>query len=405
MASSSRTSTRSGTARRPKEQPRSWPVPVLSRAELACAFAQALDLGEGRPPGHAARICYIALNLAEASGLSQDERRTVFYSALLHDAGATPASAAACRDLDLAEEAIFACRPDKSPQQLATELAPSDPARGVDLLYAHPGHGGQVAKDLGFGDSVQSAIAAHHERWDGSGYPEALEAGEIPVAGRITGAADLIESVIADETNPLAARRRIVGTLAGEAGRQLDPKLARHASDLVRRDSFWLGLHDEALIRALAERYPEDDEDTGSPIDVHTFATVLADLADAKGQHTGAHSRRTAELVDSLATELNFAEGRKELLSVAALVSLSCPLLLGNQFIRQTPRFRRVRGNRSIAFCFPDNACLEIGAGRYHTPCTHRYWQPVEDATSGTHNDPRQIGGGARDRGCAVNCG
>ena len=319
MASNSRTATRSGTTRRPKEQPRSWPVPVLSRAELACAFAQALDLAEGRPPGHAARICYIALNLAEAGGLSQDEQRTVFYSALLHDAGAAPASATACRDLDLAEEAIFACRPDKSPQQLATELAPSDPARVVDLLYAHPGHGGRVAKDLGFGQSVLNAIAGHHERWDGSGYPEALEGAETPVAGRITGAADLIESVIADETNPLAARRRIVGTLAGEAGRQLDPKLAQHAADLVRRDSFWLGLHDEALVRGLAERYAEDDGETESPLDVHTFATVLADLADAKGQHTGAHSRRTAELVDSLATELNFAEGRKELLSVAAL--------------------------------------------------------------------------------------
>ena len=320
MASSKRLPANSATAgRRTKEEAHSWPVPVLSRAELAGAFAQALDLAEGRRPGHAARVCYIALNLAEAKGLGKDEQRAVFYGGLLHDAGAAPASAGPCRELNISEEALFAGRPDKSPQQIAVELAPGHAPAVVELLRDHVAQGVRVARDLGLGEDIQTAIEAHHEHWDGRGYPQALKGEEIPITGRLVAAADVIESVISDEPNPLAARRRIVGTLAAETGAQLDPDLANCAMELVRSDSFWLGLHDEGLRQVLSARYPEDSSEADSPLDVHTFAQVLGDLADAKGQHTDGHSRRTAEVVDLLAGEMRFAEGRRELLSVAAV--------------------------------------------------------------------------------------
>ena len=208
MASSKRLPAGSAASgRRTKEEAHSWPVPVLSRADLAGAFAQALDLAEGRRPGHAARVCYIALNLAEASGLAKDEQRAVFYGGLLHDAGAAPASAGPCRELNLSEEALFAGRPDKSLQQLAVELAPGNAPAVVELLRDHVKQGVRVARDLGLGEDIQTAIEAHHEHWDGRGYPRALKGEEIPLSGRLVAAADVIESVISDEPNPLAARR------------------------------------------------------------------------------------------------------------------------------------------------------------------------------------------------------
>lgn len=321
MASSNRMSVGSATqGRRSKEEEHSWPIPVLSRAELASGFAQALDLAEGRKPGHAGRVCYIALNLATAIGLEEVEQRAVFYAGLLHDAGASLASAVPCRELNLTEESIFAARPDTSPEQLATELAPGQASLVVDMVRRHPDLGAQVARDLGFGDDVQQAIRAHHERWDGSGYPDAGTGDDIPIAGRLVGAADLIESIIADEPNPLAARRRIVGTLVEEADGRLERTLAECAITLVRSDSFWLGLHDEGLSQSLFAQYPEDPAETDSPQDVHTFATVFAGLADGKGEFTEGHSRRTAEIVDLLAEALSFPAGRRELLAIAAVI-------------------------------------------------------------------------------------
>ena len=309
------------SSRRRKEAPGTWPLPLPSRPELTAAFAQALDLAEGQAPGHAARVCYIALKLAQAIGLSADERRVVFYGALLHDAGAGPASAEPCRLLNLSEEAIFCVRPGTSPQQLALEIAPSDPAIVVELLHAHQHRGAQVVGELGFGPAVQQAVAAHHERWDGRGYPRSLEGEAIPIAGRLIAAGDLIESLISADLNALTARRNLVSALAEHAGSVLDPALALRAGGLVRSDSFWLGLHNYVLVQELPASCPEGPaEAERSPDDLRAFASVFATLADTKGEHTTRHSQRTAELADGLAEALGFDAGRREMLRIAAML-------------------------------------------------------------------------------------
>ena len=320
MASRNRASSTSSAAddRRSEQQPRSWPAPAPSRAELASAFSQALDLAEGRQSGHAARVCYIALNLAESVGLSAADQRVVYYSALLHDAGAMSASADVCRQINLTEESIFRASAERSAEQIAREIAPVGAEDVVDALHSHPERGAQVAGALGFDTDVQQAITAHHERWDGRGYPEALEGEAIHAAGRIVGAADLIESLIATEANALTARRNLVSALTNHAGAALDEVLAQRASDLVRSDAFWLGLHNWALPRELPASCPEEPE--GDPADLITFASVFADLADTKGEHTGQHSKRTAEYAYCLGEAMAFGERRLEMLRVAALV-------------------------------------------------------------------------------------
>ena len=322
MASSTRMSLRPAvSSRRPKEQPQPGPLPAPSRAELAVAFAQALDLAEGRQPGHAARVCYIALNLAQGLDLEPDDLRVVFYGALLHDAGAAPAAAEACRLLNLSEETLFAARPGQSPQQLALEIAPSNATSVVEVLHAHAARGGRVARALGFDAAVQRAIAAHHERWDGHGYPRALKGDAVPIAGQLIAAGDLVESLIAAEPSPLTARRNLVTALAEHAGRALDPTLAGLARHLARSDAFWLGLHNDVLVPELSASCPDASLEAGqSPADLETFATVFAGLADSKGEHTAHHGRRTAELADLLGEALGLAGERRQLLRIAALI-------------------------------------------------------------------------------------
>ncbi len=66
---------------------------ALTAPELAIAFSQGLDLGEGKPAGHAQRVCYIAAALADALGVDAPLRAGAYCGALLHDIGATLAGA------------------------------------------------------------------------------------------------------------------------------------------------------------------------------------------------------------------------------------------------------------------------------------------------------------------------
>jgi len=306
VATRNRTSVRSTQAsRQPAEPPRPVELPAPSRGELAVAFSQALDLAEARPAGHAARVCYITLSLVRSLGLPAEQQCASFYASLLHDAGAASASAETCRLLNLSEQAIFGSRPGDAPQQLGLELAPANAAAVANVLRTHPKLGADIARELGFDKEVQKAIDSHHERWDGQGYPRALKDESIPIAGRIVAAADIVETLIGAETNPLTARRNLVAVLAEHGGKTLDPELARAARDLVRSDTFWLGLHDDALRRELAAVAPDRKDVEPLPGDLLTFARVFAELADAKGEYTAQHGDRTALIADKIAEALS----------------------------------------------------------------------------------------------------
>ncbi|MCH7718731.1 MAG: HD domain-containing protein [Chloroflexi bacterium] len=323
MAASKRTSISNAVLaeRRPKAESPPWPGAVPSRAELASAFSQALDLAEGRRLGHAARVSYIALNLAQVLELPAELQQAAFYAALLHDAGAAPASAEVCRLVNLTEEALFRADPDRSPHQLALEIAPSNATAVVDVLHAHPERGAQVARELGFDRAVQEAITSHHERWDGQGYPQALEGAAIPIAGRLIAVADVIDSVISTDPSPLVARRSLLPTIAEHAGGALDPELVQQARRLSGDDAFWLGLYSHDLNRALATLGPKTSpQEERSLAHLHAFASVFSTLADGKGEHTARHGERTADLATRLGEALGFSEGRREMLRIAGLV-------------------------------------------------------------------------------------
>lgn len=301
-------------------EPQAWPIPVPSRAELTAAFAHGLDLCEGKEPGHAARVCYIALNLAAAIDLPAEQQESLYYAALLHDAGATIACAELCRALQITEESLFGAQASMVPEQVAVRVAPGNVDSVVEALHVHPREGAKVAQALGFNAEVQEAIAAHHEWWDGEGYASELKGDQVPITGRLVAAADLIESLITTDPNPLASRHNLESGLAEHSGSIIEPDLARLAHLLVRSDTFWLGLHNSTLPDELVADFVGESTDAErSPADAHTFAKVFARLGDAKGEHTEGHSERTAEIADQIGQALGFEDGRRDLLRVAAL--------------------------------------------------------------------------------------
>ena len=71
------------------------------------------------------------------------------------------------------------------------------------------------------------AVACHHERWDGSGYPRGLAGEAIPLFGRIVGVADAFEAMLSDRAHRAALTfDAAVSEIARGAGTQFDPNIA-----------------------------------------------------------------------------------------------------------------------------------------------------------------------------------
>ena len=174
-------------------------------AELILTLTAALTAHDRKTRGHAERVRVFTDLLALEVGLPRDDRDRLRWSALLHDIG----------KLEVPERVLN--RPGK----------PS--AREWEQLKAHPKAGHRIIAPLRewlgeWGD----ATLHHHERWDGSGYPQGLSANEISRAGRIVAVADAYEVMTAARSykrpmSAAAAREELVAC----AGSQFDPAVVR----------------------------------------------------------------------------------------------------------------------------------------------------------------------------------
>jgi putative nucleotidyltransferase with HDIG domain len=137
-------------------------------------LAASMDEFEGYAPGQASRVAWIADVLAEKLGLARQDREILEQAALLHDIG----------EQKMGRDYIRAARE-------LTELERLD-------LERHPVIGEQEVAKLELPRSVQLLVRWHHESWNGSGYPDRLEAEQIPLSARILKVADVYASLVAD---------------------------------------------------------------------------------------------------------------------------------------------------------------------------------------------------------------
>jgi putative nucleotidyltransferase with HDIG domain len=154
--------------------------------------------------GHARRVRAYALRLADVIGLERRQRRQLGLAALLHDIG----------KVGIPDHILY--KPDR--------LTPEEDR----IIRAHPEVGERILTPIIRSRAVLSAIRGHHERIDGSGYPDGLACERIPLLARVLAIADCYDALTTARTyRPALPRREALAILEAGAGSHFDPLLVR----------------------------------------------------------------------------------------------------------------------------------------------------------------------------------
>ena len=94
------------------------------------------------------------------------------------------------------------------------------------LMSRHPVIGAEIVQGIEFLTEAAEVVRSHHERWDGTGYPDGLAGEEIPLAARVFSVADVLDALTTDRPYRPACSLRYARTLiTAESGTQFDPRV------------------------------------------------------------------------------------------------------------------------------------------------------------------------------------
>jgi putative nucleotidyltransferase with HDIG domain len=164
------------------------------------ALSSALDVRDTETEGHARRVVRYMELIAEGLKVPVEQHATLRRGALLHDIGKIGV-----------------------PDHILRKPGPLTENEWY-TMKTHPDLGAKIIANIPFLQEVAVIIRAHHERWDGNGYPEGLAGGQIPLGARIFAVADSFDAMTSDR--PYRRGRQLDEALAEIercAGTQFDP--------------------------------------------------------------------------------------------------------------------------------------------------------------------------------------
>ena len=166
------------------------------------ALALAIEAKDHTTHDHLQRVRVYAIEVAKEMDISQGEMEALHAAALLHDIG----------KLAIPEHII------SKPGRLTPEE--------FEKMKIHPVVGAEILEQVRFPYPVVPIVRAHHEKWDGSGYPFGLSKEEIPVGARILSAVDFVDAMASDRQYRRALpMHEVLLRLQAESGKSFDPKV------------------------------------------------------------------------------------------------------------------------------------------------------------------------------------
>ncbi|HYZ27812.1 MAG TPA: HD domain-containing phosphohydrolase [Thermoleophilaceae bacterium] len=177
---------------------------------LLHTMIRTLDLRDRMTARHSAAVAHYAREIAAAIGMSEDEQEIVHTAGLLHDIGKF-----------------------NLPDRILKADVPLGEAEWA-LIRTHPEEGARLVAHLEGYAAAADLVRAHHERFDGKGYPNRLAGTGIPLGARIISVADTYDVLTArDSYRRPVSPARAIDELRRVAGSQLDPAVVSVFADLL----------------------------------------------------------------------------------------------------------------------------------------------------------------------------
>jgi putative two-component system response regulator len=149
----------------------------LERTEAVIfSMARWVELRDRYTEAHLRRVAGYSEQVAEALGLSAEDRLDVRYAGILHDIGKIAV-----------------------PDAIIHKPGPLTPDE-ERAVQEHSAHGAAIIAPMRFAPRVAPIIRAHHEHWDGRGYPDRLAGGQIPLGARIIAVVDAWDAMTTDRS-------------------------------------------------------------------------------------------------------------------------------------------------------------------------------------------------------------
>ena len=166
------------------------------------ALATAIEAKDHTTGGHIERVRDLGLLLARELGLRDVRDPQMAYGFLLHDVGKLSVPDAILRHPGALDDRSWA------------------------VMQQHPDEGVRILRAIPFLDRALDVVRHHHERWDGTGYPQGLKGEEIPLWARIFSVVDALDAMTADRPYRAAmSYHEALEEIRRSAGTQFDPQV------------------------------------------------------------------------------------------------------------------------------------------------------------------------------------
>lgn len=199
--------------------------------EVITALASAIDARDAYTHGHSNRVTEYAVAIAENMGLSPAEVDIVRNASILHDVG----------KIGIKEEIL------KKPGRLSEEER-----REMEF---HPFIGTRILQEVKLLEPVLPLVYHHHERYDGTGYPDGLKGERIPLGARILSVADAFESMTSDRPYRKALPvEEALAELRRGMGKQFDPDVVKSFLSLADKGEIKLEWSQHRVINLDSKR-------------------------------------------------------------------------------------------------------------------------------------------------------
>lgn len=172
--------------------------------QMVTALIESIDAKDPYTRGHSDRVNSFSIAIGEAMGLSEHSLKTLYWASHLHDLG------------KIGVPDVILTKKGKLTDEEFT------------VIKMHPDRGYNILKDIKYLKESLPGIRHHHERYDGTGYPQGLKGKEIPLHARIIAVADTYDAMTSTRSYRAArSQEETIEEIKRVAGTQLDKRVVQ----------------------------------------------------------------------------------------------------------------------------------------------------------------------------------